>query len=454
MLSIRKIGVIGRTYRHINRYSQILGMLFKYGFEDLVTRLNIDQVLEIGLQMIRRKPRVPVGRLTRAERVRLILEELGPTFVKFGQVLSTRPDLIPVEFIRELAKLQDRVPPCDIEAVRQVIVDELGRAPEALFASFEATPEASASIGQVHRAVLPGGEQVAVKVQRPGIRPVIEVDLEILLHLATLAERHVTEIALHRPVRIVEEFAKTLERELDYRLEAANIMRMARLFLDDPTVYLPAVYNDYSSGRVLTCEYVPGIKISDTEALDAAGLDRRLITRRGADLVLKQVFVHGFFHADPHPGNIFVLPENVICLLDFGMTGNIDHATREDFVDLVDAVVHRHESRTTQLLLKITEYDKEPDRRRFSRDVADFVGLHLNRPLEEIELGRLLNRLLELSANHRLRPSAGCLPDDEGHHHGGGRGARPRPHLRHLRPGTPFHRPRQGGPLSPVARHR
>ena len=403
MLSIRKIGVIGRTYRNLNRYSQILGALFKYGFEDLVVRLNIDRYIDIALQMIRRKPPERLERLTRAERVRMILEELGPTFVKFGQVLSTRPDLVPVDFLNELAKLQDHVPPFGVEEVRRVVTQELGQAPEALFAHFEPTPIASASIGQVHRATLAGGEPVAVKVQRPGIRRVIEIDLEILLHLATLAERHITELALHRPVRIVEEFAKTLERELDYTIEASNMQRMARLFLHDATAYIPAVYREHSSARVLTCEYIQGIKISEIAELDAAGLDRQLITERGADLVLKQIFIHGFFHADPHPGNLFVLPGNVICMIDFGMTGSIDRHTREDFVDLIDAVVHHHEARATQVLLKLTEWEQEPDRRRFERDVADFIGQHLHKPLQEIELGRLINRLLELATQHRLR---------------------------------------------------
>ena len=403
MLSIRKIGVIGRTYRNLNRYRQILGALFTYGFEDLVARLNIDRYIDIALQMIHRKPRERLERLTRAERVRMILEELGPTFVKFGQILSTRPDLVPVEFLNELSKLQDHVPSFSLEEVRRVVTGELGHPPEEIFARFDPEPMASASIGQVHRAELKDGETVAVKVQRPGIRRIIEIDLEIMLHLATLAERHVTELALHRPVRIVEEFAQTLEREIDYTIEASNMQRMARLFLDDATTYIPAVYPQYSAVRVLTCEFIPGIKISETAQLDAAGLDRHLITERGADLVLKQIFVHGFFHADPHPGNLFVLPGNVICMLDLGMTGTIDRHTREDFVDLIDAVVHRHEARATQVLLKITEWEQEPDRRRIERDVADFVGQFLYKPLQEIELGRLINRLLELASKHRLR---------------------------------------------------
>jgi ubiquinone biosynthesis protein len=402
MLSIRKIGVLGRTYRHLTRYRQILAVFFKYGFGDLVDLLKIDQYIEIGLQMISRNRRERLERMTRAERVRLAMEELGPTYVKLGQVLSTRPDLIPVDFIKELAKLQDEVPPFPFEEVRHIVERELGDVPERLFDQFDETPQASASIGQVHHAVIKDGDQVAVKVQRPGIKRTIEVDLEIMLHLATLMERHIEEIAFYRPVKIVEEFAKTLEREIDYTYEASNMERVATDFLGERTLYIPKVYRELTTPRVLTAEFIDGIKISDMEELDAAGLDPREITRRGAHILLRQVFEIGFFHGDPHPGNIFVLPENVICLLDFGMVGSVDRHTREDFVDLVDAVVHRHENRTAQVLLKLTIWDEKPDMRAFEKDVADFTGRHLYRPLEEINFGRLLQHLLELAAKNHL----------------------------------------------------
>jgi len=402
MLSIRKIGVLGRTYRHLTRYRQILAVFFKYGFGDLVDLLKIDQYIEIGLQMISRHRRERLERMTRAERVRLAMEELGPTYVKLGQVLSTRPDLIPVDFIKELAKLQDEVPPFPFEEVQHIITRELGGPPNRFFDQFDEIPQASASIGQVHRAVTQDGEQVAVKVQRPGIKRTIEVDLEIMLHLATLMERHIEEIAFYRPVKIVEEFAKTLEREIDYTYEASNMERVAGYFLSDMTVYIPKVYRDLSTPKVLTAEFIDGIKISEIRQLDAAGLDRHEITRRGAYILLRQVFEIGFFHGDPHPGNIFVLPDNVICLLDFGMVGSVDRQTREDFVDLVDAVVHRHESRTAQVLLKLTSWDEKPDMRVFEKDVADFMGHHLYRPLKEIHFGRLLQDLLELAAQNRL----------------------------------------------------
>ncbi|MCK4389775.1 MAG: AarF/ABC1/UbiB kinase family protein [Desulfobacterales bacterium] len=403
MLSIRKIGVIGRTYRHLQRYRQILTVLFKYGFGDLVDILKIEQYLEIGLQMISRKRREQVERLTRSERVRMALEELGPTFIKLGQVLSTRPDLIPVEFVEELSKLQDDVPPFPYAEVEQIIESELGMPPGDIFQHFEETPLAAASIGQVHRAQLKDGEEVVVKVQRPRIHRTIEVDLEIMLHLASLMERHLEEFQVSRPARIVEEFARTLEKEIDYTIEASHIERFSRQFIDDETVYVPKVFREATTGRVLTMEYIDGIKASEVHRIEQAGLDRKIITARGADLILKQIFDHGFFHADPHPGNIFVLANNVICYLDFGMMGSVDRQTREDFADLVHSVVRRDESGAMQALLMLTQYDKEPDTRLLARDLADFMGQHLYKPLKYIQMEKLLQQLLELVSRHRLR---------------------------------------------------
>ncbi|MBW2367743.1 MAG: AarF/ABC1/UbiB kinase family protein, partial [Deltaproteobacteria bacterium] len=368
MLSIRQIGVIGRTYRHLNRYRQILSVFFKFGFGDLIERLSIDAYLEIGMQMISRKRRDRVEKLTRAQRLRMAIEELGPTYVKLGQILSTRPDLIPAEFIAELSKLQDEVPPHPFEEIRSIIESELQNPIDDLFSQFDAQPIASASIGQVHKGRLLTGEAVAIKVQRPGIEKVVEVDLEIMLHLATLMERHVAEMALLRPINIVEEFARTIEKEMDYGIESANMRRFSLLFAEDSTTYVPKVYSDYSTRQVLTMEFVSGIKISHIEQLDAAGLDKKIITARGADLILRQVFVHGFFHADPHPGNLFVLPDHVICLLDFGMVGMVDRDTRERFVELMDAVVNRDASMTTRILLQLTNWDESPDVRALERD--------------------------------------------------------------------------------------
>jgi len=403
MISIRKIGVISRTYRHLSRYRQILAIFLKYGFEDLIERLKIDQYIEIGLQLILRKERDGYEKLTRPERARMAFEELGPTYIKFAQALSTRPDLIPEEFLLELSKLQDKVPPFDSSHTGKIIDTELGTPLGEIFEEFPQEPIASASIGQVYRARLKNGEEVAVKVQRPGIQKVIEVDLEIMLHIATLMERNIEEMAFYNPVKVIEEFARSIEKEIDYTIEATNMERVAGQFLGDSTIYIPKVFREKSSHRVLIMEYIEGIKISELNRLEAEGLDRKTITERGADFCLSQIFDHGFFHADPHPGNIFVLPGNVICLLDFGMTGYVDQHTREDFVDLVDSIVHNNESKATRVLLKLTSWETEPDIRSLERDVADFMGKHLFKPLKDIQFSKLMQDLLGLVSLHNLK---------------------------------------------------
>ncbi|MFA5321841.1 MAG: AarF/ABC1/UbiB kinase family protein [Smithella sp.] len=403
MLSIRQIGVLGRTYRNFSRYRQILSILFRYGFDDLVERLKIDQYIEIGLQMISRHKRENVEKLSRAERLRLLFEELGPTFVKFAQILSTRPDIIPSDVISELEKLQDEVPPFSYAEAKEIIEAELSDSIDNIFASFDETPLASASIAQVHKAVLNDGEVVAVKIQRPGIKKVIEVDLEIMLHLATLMEKNIEEISFQKPTRIVEEFARTLERELDFGTEAASMERVSAQFLNDRTIYIPKVYSDFSSIRVLTMDYVDGIKVSEVEKLEAAELNLQTITSRGADFIMKQVFEFGFFHADPHPGNVFVLPDNVICPLDFGMTGSVDKNTRALFVDILESIAKKDAERCARLMLKLGEYDEEPDIRLLEKEIDDFMSKHLFKSLKEIDLARMLQDLLEIASHNRIR---------------------------------------------------
>ncbi len=406
MLSLKKSGVIRRTfrtYRHLKRYRQILSIFIKYGFEDLLEILNIDQYLELGLKILTRKSPQKVDSFSRSERVRMAIEELGPTFIKLGQVLSTRQDLVPEDLIKELVKLQDEVPPFEYSQVVETIENELGSHPDELFLFFEDVPIASASIGQVHKAQLLDGREVAIKVQRPAIKELMETDIEIMLHLSELMERHIEEVAIHKPMEIIEEFSRTLFREIDYQIEASNNERMTRLFTGDTTMYIPKVYRDMSTKRVLTMEFIDGIKISEIGRLEMAGLDRKLITKRGADIVLKQVFNHGFFHADPHPGNIFVLPNNVICLLDFGMVCTVNREMREDFVDLLDSLIHLDDEKTTKMLLKLTIWEEKPDMDRLNKDVAEFIGQHLYKSIKDIDFESAITQLLEMGLNHRLR---------------------------------------------------
>jgi len=400
---IQKIGVIGKTYRHIQRYRQILTVLFKYGFGDVVDTLKIEQYLEIGLNMVSRKRRERIETLTRAERLRMVVEELGPTFVKMGQILSTRPDLLPPEFLHELQKLQDHVHPFSFEQAKDIVETELGRPLSQAYQSFDENPLASASIGQVHRARLITGEDVVVKIQRPGIQKIIDIDLEIILHIATLMEKHLEGWNTQRPTKIVEEFARTLEKELDYGMEAAHTEHFAMQFSQDDTIYVPKIYHEATTRRVLTMERIEGIKISDVHRLEEEGLDRRIIARSGFDLIMKQVFTYGFFHADPHPGNVFVLPQNVICYLDFGMMGRIDTRTRDHFAELLMSIVQRNETKVTNALITITSHEEEPDRHLLERAVGEFIDRHFYRSLKEVELGILLYQLFDVVAKFRLR---------------------------------------------------
>jgi len=402
---IRKLGILGKTYRHVKRYREILSVLFKYGFADLVTSLRIEEYIELGMRVMSLKRDEVIAGLSRGARIKMALEELGPTFIKMGQILSTRADLLSVELISELPKLQDDVPPFPFSEVRRIVETSLQAPLEELFDGFDEQSISAASIGQVHRARLPDGEDVVVKVQRPGIRNTIEVDLEIMFHIATLMERHLEGWDVHKPALIVEEFAHSIERELDYNIEASHIERFARDFMDDDTIYIPKVFRQTTSSKVLTLEYIDGIKPLNMEELENAGLDRKLLASRGAQLVMKQVFIHGFVHADPHPGNILMRPNNVICFLDFGMMARIDRETRNVFADIVLGLVQRNEVKTTEALLKLTISDEEPNRNDLERDIAEFMDQHLYKPIREVELGKVLQELLIKASRHRLRVS-------------------------------------------------
>ncbi len=406
---IRRIGLIGRTYRHIQRYSEILTVLLKFGFEDLVINLKVEQYLDIGRQIFFTSKKEKIDALSRAVRLRMVFEELGPTFIKLGQLLSTRADFLPPEYIEELTRLQDEVPAFDYKEVERILISELGGPCTDVFASIDEKPLAAASIGQVHKAVLRDGETVVFKVRRPGIRRIIEVDLEILYHIATLMEKHLDGWDLHKPTEVVEEFGRTLERELDYRIEAANMERFGGQFQKEERVYVPKVFREATTEKVLTMEYVEGVKPRSAEALRAAGFDPREIADRGADLILIQVLEEGFFHADPHPGNLVILPGHIICYLDMGMMGRLDRTSRELILDLVMAMVRKDSPSAVDALLKLTHWEDEPDRRALEREVGEFLDQHFYRPLKELELGGLMQQLFNMAVEHRVRIPADLL---------------------------------------------
>ncbi len=397
----RPLTRFGRAVEHVHRFRTIIAVFLKYGYEDLATRLPLPSALRLPFRKIRNTQQ-EIALLSAPERLRRAFEELGPTFVKLGQLLSTRSLLLPPPFIAELAKLHDEVPPVAFSQVREVLEKELRRTPSDFFLSIEEEPIGSASIAQVHRAIRLNGERCVIKVQRPGIENVVRVDLEIMAQLATLLENHVEGWKVHRPTAIMAEFAKQMERELDFTAEASHIERFAHQFEGEPTIYVPKVYNETSTRRVLTMEYIDAIKASRVELLEAAALDRKEIATRITDLVMKQIFVHGFFHADPHPGNIQIMPGNVICFLDFGMMGFLDLTTREVFSRFVIHIAQREEGPAASALLRLANAELDPFRPGFEADVSEFMHQHFYRPVGDLVFGKLVQHLFHLTQKYGL----------------------------------------------------
>ncbi|HEY3860970.1 MAG TPA: AarF/ABC1/UbiB kinase family protein [Verrucomicrobiae bacterium] len=386
---------------HVQRLRVIVGVFLRYGYEPLARRLPLPSPWHLPFRS-QRRAQEKLASLTPPERLRAALENLGPTFIKLGQLLSTRAHLLPRAFIVELAHLHDSVPPVPFDQVRTILAAELKRPLAEVFLTIEETPIGSASIAQVHRAVLLTGEKCVIKVQRPGIEKIVRVDLEIMAYLASLLENHVEGWRVHQPTAVVAEFAKSMEQELDFTAEAAHLERFAHQFLGDPSIYIPRLVPGLMTRRVLTMEYIEAVKASDFLMLDAAGLDRRQIATRITDLVMKQIFVHGFFHADPHPGNIHILPGNVICFLDFGMMGFLDQETRQTFARFILSIAHRNEKAAAAALLRLAHAELDPPRTGFEADVAEFMHRHFYRPAGEMVFGPLVNHLFSLTARHNL----------------------------------------------------
>jgi len=380
----------------------VASVLVKYGLADVVDVLHLGRSLALGTRLVGRRPSVDPS-LSRAARVRLALEALGPTFVKFGQALSLRSDLLPVELTSELTKLQEAVAPLPAGAAEEVIEAELGAPIASLFQSFESTPLAAASIAQVHRAVLPSGDAVVVKVRRPGIGRVITADVEILRQLAALAERHVAAAAVANPKELVEEFARTIRAELDFVREGRNVERCAKDFDGDRTVRFPRVYWDRSTRAVLTLEYLDGHKVSALADLGLGPYARRLIARRGADAILAQVLVHGFFHADPHPGNLLVLPDSVIGFLDFGIVGRLDEATRSSLAKVIRAIWQRDATNLAQLATEIAVAQRDVDHAALARDLKGLLDTYADVPLGDLSMAEVLTDVVTTARRHNLR---------------------------------------------------
>ena len=399
---------LGRA-AHVRRYTEIVSILVRYGFVDVVEALHLRPYLAAGRRMLSRFGRPGQPDASRAVRLRLAMEALGPTFIKFGQALSTRADLLPPEVIAEFTLLQDSVPPLPAGTAERAIEEALGRPIADLFVEFDPVPLAAASIAQVHRARLRSGDVVAVKVRRPGLGAVVEADLAILADLARLAERHWPDAALYSLGELVAEFGRTIRREQDLLREGRLIERVASHFAGDPTVYLPQIYWHVSRAAVLTMEFLNGVKVSAVGTAEATGLDPRVVARRGADAVLRQILVHGLFHADPHPGNILVLPCGVIAFVDFGIVGRLDREMRERLAEVVLAI-HAHDAgRLADIVVHVATPLRPVDSAELTRDIEEMLDQYAGLALGQLSLRALFGSITEAMARHRLKLPADLL---------------------------------------------
>jgi ubiquinone biosynthesis protein len=389
------------TMRDLPRLHEITSVLIRHGLGDIVQRIGVSGALERAGQILQWGASTESLKQEPPLRMRRALEELGPTFVKLGQVLATRVDVLPPDWIAELEKLHAEVPPVPFEQLLPELTLALGRSPFEVFVDLDTRAYGAASIAQVHRAKLPDGTPVVLKIRRPGIRSKVEADLRLLRHLAELVASELPESRRYQPVEIAAQFARSLERELDFTTEAGNVERFAKNFAGDPFIVVPRVYPEWTSETLLVQEHVPGIPATDLAAVDAAGLDRKMLAARGAEAVLHMILVDGFFHADPHPGNVFYLPDNRIAMIDFGMVGRLAPRRRREVVDLLGGLAQMEEEPMLDVLLDWAG-DAYVDEARLASDINDLVFEYEAVPLRSVRIGVLINRFAAIVREHSI----------------------------------------------------
>ena len=393
-----------RVERNARRLTEILAILSKYGLADWLGGLNYEWLQGRLVSFEGQR----LGKLTREARIRLALTELGTTFIKLGQMLSTRPDVVGPELGRELGQLRSNAPPDPPAAVRATIAAEFGKEVETLFCDFEEQPLASGSIGQVHRARLPGGQAVVVKVQHADVVEKIMNDLDIMATLAELLQKHVAELRPYQPVAIVREFRRVILHELDFNSERRNQEEFLRNFQRDPHVHLPAVYPDWCSRRVLTMELLCGISGEDVEGLRMAGVDLDEFARRGANMYLAMIFRDAFYHADPHPGNLMMLDGGVVGVLDCGMVGRIDEQLREDVENILLAIVQHDAQEMTDIVTRVGSVPVDLDHDALRLELSEFVAEYAGLSARELNVSEAVNRATDIIRRYHILLPASC----------------------------------------------
>ncbi|MFD9626325.1 ABC1 kinase family protein [Peribacillus muralis] len=391
--------MFGKRLKHAHRYQEIINAFLKNGFGYFIYRLGLSESKAAS----NLQPDENLNLRSIGERLQTILQSLGPTFIKLGQIASTRRDFVPEEIVRELEKLQDQVTPFPFDKVRKIVEAELGDSLENLFLEFQQKPLATASIGQVHAARLPSQEVVAIKVQRPDILPTVETDLEILDDLARLMEARISWARRYQIRKMIDEFAKSLRAELDYNSEGRNGERIAKQFIHDQGLKIPRIHWEYSTKRILTMDFIQGIKINHYKQLDEQGYDRRIIAERLTNSMLQQILIDGFYHGDPHPGNIIILPGNVVTLMDFGMVGRLEDEMKYQFASLVINLKRGSTNGLIKTLSDMGLLTDETDMAALRGDIDDLRNKYYDIPLSQISLGGAVNDLFTVANRHHIQ---------------------------------------------------
>lgn len=390
--------MFGKRLKHAHRYQEITNAFLKNGLGYFIYRLGLSDSKSAS----KVAPDENLNLRSISERLHKILQSLGPTFIKLGQIASTRRDIVPEEIVRELEKLQDQVTPFPFERARKIVEAELGDSLENLFLEFQETPLATASIGQVHMARLHSQEVVAIKVQRPDILPKVETDLEILDDLARLMEARIPWARRYQIRKMIEEFAKSLRAELDYNAEGRNGERVAKQFINNQGIKIPKIYWEFSTKKVLTMDFIKGIKINHYKQLDEEGYDRTIIADRLANSILQQILIDGFYHGDPHPGNIIILPGNVVSLMDFGMVGRLEEEMKYQFASLVINLKRGSTNGLINTLSNMGLLTDETDMTSLRYDIDELRNKYYDIPLSQISLGGAVNDLFAVANEHKV----------------------------------------------------
>ena len=391
---------IAKDARDINRFREILTVLFEEGFHFLMQKIQLRHKIPLTKRLkakIKEK-----DALSLEKRLRLTLERLGPTFIKLGQVLSVRPDLMPKSYIQELEKLQDNVPPFSYSIAREQIKKELGKEIEELFSSFEKEPIASASISQVHKATIKHGKTVAVKIQRPNVGEIMQTDVEIMLHIAKMLEKRVPKIRKFSPVKIIEEFSKWTEKELDFNKEAANAQKFGRNFAGSATVKIPEVYSSLTTSKIFTMEFVEGVELHNFKEIKRQKINLKQVINNGFEAILTQVFVHGFFHADPHPGNILITKDKKIAFVDFGIVGHFDEALKSKSIDLFYGIISNDPEKAVDALIGISGASIENEEE-LKYEVSDLLEPLQSKDLSSIKVSKVLEEIMSIALNYGVK---------------------------------------------------